>query len=81
MITIKKKMAVHSLQIDEHGVRVSLGDEESQSFHERFDVSFPLQRKQVAELAIALSEGGEHADLTIQIGPEQESEDPKEVTK
>lgn len=72
MITIKKKMTVHSLNIDEHGVRVSLGTEEDAQFHHRFDVSFPLERKQVAELAIALSEGGESADLTIKIGPEGE---------
>lgn len=74
MITIKKKMAVSSLQIDEHGVRVTLSDEENRSYGQRFDVSFPLQRKQVAEVAIALSEGGEHADLIIEIGPKEEPE-------
>ena len=70
MITIKKSMPVHSLHIDERGVRVSLGQPNS-DFHERFDVSFPLERKQVAEVAVALSEGGESAELTIEIGPEK----------
>lgn len=70
MITITKKMTVHSLQIDEHGVRVSLGTKPTADYGDRFDVSFPLERAQVAELALALSDGGEHADLTIKIGAE-----------
>ena len=68
MLTLKFKMEITRLSVEYGAISLALRSIEASGPGHEVHLVLPLERPQIAEVAIALSEGGEGAEITVELG-------------